>query len=254
MRKSLGEKRREIAVDQIARIHDLYLAYADGEHVKTFPTTAFGYRKITVERPLRLTFQTSPERITRLAQQKTFTDLAASNKKNPQEHAAEEEGGRKLQGEILAMLATLPATPYNDRLAFQQDLERACRSASLRLPAPVAKAILAALSERDETAAICRDAKGNPEPDPDLRDTENVPLGEDVFAYFEREVKLHVPDAWINESRRDAKDGQVGVVGYEINFNRYYYKYVPSRPLEEIDAEIKALEAEILVMLREVAG
>jgi len=79
-------------------------------------------------------------------------------------------------------------------------------------------------------------------------------LGEDVFAYFEREVKPHVPDAWINESRRDAKDGQIGVVGYEINFNRYFYQYVPPRPLEEIEADIKALETEILVMLREVAG
>lgn len=79
-------------------------------------------------------------------------------------------------------------------------------------------------------------------------------MGEDVFAYFEREVKPHVPDAWINESRRDAKDGQIGVVGYEINFNRYFYQYVPPRPLEEIEADIKALETEILVMLREVAG
>ena len=112
----------------------------------------------------------------------------------------------------------------------------------------------AALAERDETAEICRDEDGNPEPDPELRDTENVPLGEDIDAYFDREVKPHVPDAWINTAIRDHKDGEVGKVGYEINFNRYFYQYQPPRPLAEIEADIETLEAEIMAMLREVAG
>ena len=116
------------------------------------------------------------------------------------------------------------------------------------------KAILSALSERDETAAICRDSSGNPEPDPELRDTENVPLGEPVEAFFEREVKPHVPDAWIDTSRRDPKDGEVGIVGYEINFNRYFYRYTPPRPIDEIEADIRAIEGDIVRMLAEITG
>jgi len=81
-----------------------------------------------------------------------------------------------------------------------------------------------------------------------------VPLGEDIEAFFEREVKPHVPDAWIDTSKRDEKDGQVGIVGYEINFNRYFYKYTPPRLLEDIEADIQAIEKDILAMLREVAG
>ena len=81
-----------------------------------------------------------------------------------------------------------------------------------------------------------------------------MPLGEDVHAYFAREVLPHVPDAWINTDKRDEQDGQVGIVGYEINFNRYFYQYTPPRSLEEIESEIRTLESEILAMLREVAG
>ena len=73
-------------------------------------------------------------------------------------------------------------------------------------------------------------------------------------AFFEREVKPHVPDAWIDTTRRDEKDGQVGIVGYEINFNRYFYRYTPPRPLEEIEADIRAIETDILRMLAEVTG
>lgn len=123
---------------------------------------------------------------------------------------------------------------------------------NVKLSTPIRKAILSVLSERDETAEICRDIEGNPEPDPELRDTENVPLGEDVAAYFKREVAPHVPDAWINAAIKDHKDGEVGKVGCEINFNRYFYKYQPPRPLEEIEADIKALEKDILGMLSEV--
>ena len=133
-------------------------------------------------------------------------------------------------------------------------MDKAVKAAGLKIPAPVRKAILSALSERDETAEICRDSDGNPEPDPELRDTENVPLSESIESYFEREVKPYVPDAWINTAIRDEKDNQVGKVGYEINFNRYFYKYTPPRPLEEIEADIKGVEKDVLEMLREVAG
>src|SRR5207247_8264583 len=130
----------------------------------------------------------------------------------------------------------------------------AARKANLTLSPPVKKAVLCALSERDETAAICCDKDGNPEPDPELRDTESVPLSESVQAFFEREVKPHVPDAWIDTAKRDPKDGEIGFVGYEINFNRYFYRYTPPRPLEEIEGEIRGIEQDILRMLAEVTG
>jgi len=133
-------------------------------------------------------------------------------------------------------------------------LNSALRQHKIKPPAPVLKAILSALSERDETADICTDDKGNPEADPELRDTENVPLCEAVEEFFAREVEPHVPDAWINNSVKDPQDGRIGRVGYELNFNRYFYKYQPPRPLEEIEADIRTLEREIVGMLREVAG
>ena len=143
---------------------------------------------------------------------------------------------------------------FKERSQFEKALARAARQANVPLAAALKKAILAALAEPDESAEICRDSEGNPEPDPARRDTENVPLGEDVTAYFEREVKPFVPDAWINTGIRDHRDGDVGKVGYEINFNRYFYTYQPPRPLGEIEADIRTLEQEIMDLLREVAG
>lgn len=113
---------------------------------------------------------------------------------------------------------------------------------------------MGALIERDETASVCLDAKDHPEPDPELRDTENVPLGEGVSEYIAREVLPYVPDAWVSEAVRDPQDGGLGKVGYEVNFNRYFYQYVPPRPLEEIEADIRALETEIVRMLGEITG
>ena len=107
-------------------------------------------------------------------------------------------------------------------------------------------AVLMALAERDKTADVCTDKKGNPEPDSELRDYENVPLKEDIRDYMAREVRPHVPDAWVDESKTK--------IGYEINFNRYFYKYTPPRPLEEIEADLKAIEQEIAELLAEVTG
>lgn len=254
MRKSLGDKRREISPEQIQTVTKIYEDFRQGGHSKIFDTADFGYRKITVERPLRLNFRATPERIERLKKESAFVNLAVSKKKSTHERAAEEAEGRKQQETILALVANIPDTLFKDRAQFEKSLNAAAKSCSVRLSPPIRKALLSALSERDETAEICRDKDGNPEPDPELRDTENVPLREDIRAYFEREVKPHVPDAWIDEGIRDRKDGTVGKVGYEINFNRYFYKYQPPRPLESIEADIRALEKEITVMLREVAG
>ncbi|MGB8347086.1 MAG: class I SAM-dependent DNA methyltransferase [Ktedonobacteraceae bacterium] len=254
MRKSMGDKRREISREQIGEIVKLCLSFKEGECCKIFATTDFGYRKITVERPLRLNFQASAERVARLREHKTLQDLALSKKKSLPEKAAEEAAGRAQQESILAMLAALPGTLFKDRPTFEKALDSALQSARLKLAPPLRKAMLAALSERDETAEICRDKDGNPESDPDLRDSENVPLSEDIGTFFEREVKPHVPDAWINSAIRDHNDHQIGKVGYEINFNRYFYQYRPPRQLAEIETEIKTLETDILSLLREVAG
>jgi type I restriction enzyme M protein len=254
MRKSLGNKRREISGDQIEEVKQIYEAFEEGEQSKIFASENFGYRKITVERPLKQNFQASPERIERLRDQKAFQSLAQSRKKDKEAKAREEAEGRQQQEAILDVLTKIPGGVFTSRPEFEKSLKRAAKAADLKLSAPIKKAILAALSERDESADPSTDGKGNPEPDPQLRDTENVPLGEDVREYFEREVLPHVPDAWINEQVRDQKDGEVGKVGYEINFNRYFYEYKPPRPLEEIEAEIRELEGEIMEMLREVAG
>ena len=254
MRKSLGDKRREISPQQIEQITDLYRTFAENEHCKIFERETFGYRKITVERPLRLNFQVSSERLARVQQERAFVALAQSKKRNADEREQEEKAGRAQQQAILDMLATLPPTLFTDNRTFEDALDQAARRAGLKLAAPLRKAIRAGLSERDETAEICRDSKGNPQPDPDLRDTEQVPLSESVEAFFAREVQPHMPDAWINTDIRDENDGEVGKVGYEINFNRYFYTYTPPRPLEAIEADIKVLEREIVAMLREVVG
>ena len=254
MRKSLGNKRREISQEHIRGLTEIYEDFKEVEYSKIFDFTNFGYRKITVERPLRLNFQASFDRIDRIQEQKAFKNLATSRKKDPKVKAKEEVEGKKQQEAIQSMLATLPDTMFKDRKEFENIFKETVKASGLKLSAPVKKAILSALSERDETAKICLDKDGNPEPDPDLRDTENVPLEEDVFVYYEREVKPHVPDAWVNTAICDQKDGKVGKVGYEINFNRYFYKYQPPRPLEEIEADIKIVEKEILELLREVAG
>ena len=253
MRKSLGDKRREIPLDRAQEILKILAEFKEGEFSKIFPTTHFGFRKITVERPLRLNFQATLERTARVDDEKGFQALAQSKKKGAA-GAKEQAEGRAQQDAIRKLLTKLPETIFKERNEFQEALKAAAKKAGLTLSASVQKAILSALSERDETGAICRDKDGNPEPDPELRDTESVPLSESVQAFFEREVKPHVPDAWIDTSRRDEKDGQVGIVGYEINFNRYFYRYTPPRPLEEIEADIRAVEQDIVRMLAGVTG
>jgi type I restriction enzyme M protein len=253
MRKSLGDKRREIPLERAKEIVRLLSDFKESEFSKIFPTTHFGFRKITVERPLRLNFQASAERRARLEAEKAFQALAQSKKKGVA-GVKEQAAGRAEQDAIRKMLAALPETLYKERDKFESAVQTAVEKMKLKLPAPLMKAVFSALSERDETASICHDKDGNAEPDPELRDTESVPLAETVEAFFDREVKPHVPDAWIDTAKRDDKDGAVGIVGYEINFNRYFYKYTPPRPLEEIEADIRVIEKDIVRMLAEVTG
>ncbi len=247
MRKSLGSKRREIpteACDEITRIYAEMLngEAGWGEFSKIFDSTDFGYREIRVERPLKFAFQITHEAIERLRDTKVFQRLEPMEMQATMNvlchYFPERNGeGRWLNREKFALL-----------------LDQAIRAGGVKLGAPVKKAMLNAMSEKDEDADVCRDATGQIEPDADLRDFELVPLREDWREYVGREVTPFVPDAWVDTGYTDARDGDVGRVGYEINFNRYFYRYVPPRPLEEIDAELKTLEAEIAGLLKEVVG
>ena len=217
---------------------------------KVFDNIDFGFHKITVERPLRLNFHATPERIARLEVERGFVNLATSNKKNETVRLAEIAAGEQRQAAIRQMLEDFATqhgdTLYRDRKVFLTDLREVDLSANLRLTASELRAILSALGERDENAEVCRNRHGNPESDSDLRDTENVPLKEGIKTYFQREVRPHVPDAWIDENKTK--------VGYEIPLNRHFYQYEPPRPLEVIEADIKSLERDILDLLRQVTG
>ena len=247
MRKSLGNKRHEVCDDQRDEITRLYGNLQDGEHVRVFDNADFGCRRITVERPLRLSFAVDDERLARLAEATAFANLATSKKrKDTQAAQAEIAAGKRQQEEVLAALRTLPAgRVWKNRDAFLAELRAAFKGALHGLPkSTLLKAILAALSEPDETADVCTDRQGNPEPDPNLRDYESAPLKEDVDEYMRREVLPHVPDAWVDASKTK--------IGYEINFNRYFYRYTPPRPLEEIETDLRQIEKEIADLLAEV--
>ncbi|MET0110242.1 MAG: class I SAM-dependent DNA methyltransferase [Candidatus Thiodiazotropha sp.] len=232
MRKSLGSKRRYITDKQVADIARQLDAFEESETSKIFATTDFGYRRITVERPLQLAFYPKDQ---------LHLDALQADK-----------GWGKLSGErqeeILATLANIKKKKYPSRTDFFMAVNKQLDS---KLSAPEKKILQKHLSEHDPEAEVCM-TKGAIDPNPDLRDNENVPLGEPIDTYFSREVTPHVPDAWIDTGRRDEKDGEIGIVGYEINFNRYFYKYQPPRPLAEIDAELKHVEQEIMALLGEV--
>jgi type I restriction enzyme M protein len=240
MRKSLGSKRREIpesARQETVKIYNEMLngKAGMGEYSKIFDNADFAYREIRIERPLKLNFQASPERLERLKLEKTFLKLTVEE-----------------QEALLSALSKLPTDLFKNRDAFEKVLGKALKG--LDIKAPLKKSILSALSERDETADACTDKDGNVEADSDLRDHELVPLKEDWKAYIAREVTPFVPDAWVDETYKDATDKKIGRVGYEINFNRYFYKYVPPRPVTEIDEELKKLEVEIANLLKGVAA
>lgn len=234
MRKSLGSKRHDIGVADKNKILGIYCDFTDGEFSKIFNTIEFGYRQITIERPLRLNFQVSDERIEILKLATGFTKLS------PEE--------QKL---ILSSLVDFPDKKlFIDREEFLIVFN--AQTKSLKLKPPIKKIILEALSEQDENANICQDSEGNREPDPTLRDTENVPLGTDINEYFDKEVKPFVSDAWINETVKDKTDNQIGKVGYEIPFTRYFYKYTPPRSLDDIETDIEKTENELLELLKQL--
>ncbi|MDQ2710144.1 MAG: type I restriction-modification system subunit M [Actinomycetota bacterium] len=245
MRKSLGEKRKELSAEHIAEITKLYGEFTDGERVKILPNEAFGFLRITVERPLRLRWEITEET---LAAVQVAPKLA------------------KLHPDVIEQLCV----QLNAHLGLV-NTERSVVAVAVDpllkesgLTAPQQKAVWDVLAVRDLGAPMVTDRRGDPEPDSEGRDAENVPLPatrlgfeDDVTSrlatveyrtavrnHLEAEVHPYVEDAWIDHAKTK--------IGYEIPLTRHFYKYVPPRPLAEIDAEIKQLEAEIQEILREV--
>ena len=244
--------------------------------------------KVTVERPLRMRFEATPERIALLEDQTAFANLVKSKKKKDVVAANTEIAkGRKLQEQIRALLTTLEANGrYMDRAAFEVDLEKAAKKSGIKIPAPIKKAVYGALGERDVDAEICRDSKDRPEPDSQLRDAENVPLPFDfpVPANFTESLRkdtnsehrnarlpmLFGPDK-SNDCLLEAMSASIDSfmakevlphvpdawvdysktkVGYEIPINRHFYSYQPPRSIGDIELDISAIEGEIAELLR----
>jgi len=253
MKKSLGNKRHKIGDgdagerDDIGEITRIYGNFTEGETrkldvddvkkelvvSKIFDNEDFGFRKITVERPLRLAFEITDEKLDALEHGTTALAKIDKLPAETREHVVKQ-----------LRAANRPSVLKN-REKFDAWLKK-----NLPNDAMVTKALrgllLDVFSERDEAAGICTDSHGNAESDAELRDTENVPLKEDIHDYFKREVLPHVSDAWIDESKTK--------IGYEIPLNRHFYRYEPPRPLEEIESDIKTLESEILALLKEVTA
>lgn len=233
MRKSLGSKRKELTEESIETIVKTYGQFAENGFSKLFDYKEFGYRRITVERPLQLAIYPKDEtRQEALQADKAWSKLEEA-----------------LQQAVLDALASFDEEKLLSRDIFNNTLKS--KLAPAKLSAAQLKLIAKHLGEHDDAAEVCK-TKGKAEANPDLRDNENVPLTETVEDYFAREVLPHVPDAWIDESKTDEKDGEVGVVGYEIPFNRHFYVYEPPRALEAIDADLDAVSTDIMQLLQEV--
>ena len=232
MRKSLGSKRKYLNEEQIVDIVKTYGDNSESKMSKIFDTTDFGFRRVTIERPLQLSFYTKDNgRLETLKSDNAFNKLKET-----------------VQTEILLALENMKSD-YTDRNKFNKELQA---KTPTKLTASNLKLVQKHLSEHDENAVICKDSKGKPEASSDLRDYENIPLSENINTYFDREVKPHVPTAWIDTKKTDDKDGKIGIVGYEIPFNRHFYEYTPPRDLGEIDTELETLTKEIMVMLNEI--
>ncbi|MGQ4002595.1 class I SAM-dependent DNA methyltransferase [Francisellaceae bacterium CB299] len=232
MRKSLGSKRKYLNEEQIVDIVKTYGDNSESKMSKIFDTTDFGFRRVTIERPLQLSFYTKDNgRLETLKSDNAFNKLKET-----------------VQTEILLALENMKPD-YTDRNKFNKELQA---KTPTKLTASNLKLVQKHLSEHDENAVICKDSKGKPEASSDLRDYENIPLSENINTYFDREVKPHVPTAWIDTKKTDDKDGKIGIVGYEIPFNRHFYEYTPPRDLGEIDTELETLTKEIMVMLNEI--
>ncbi|AUB57483.1 restriction endonuclease subunit M [Methanobacterium sp. MZ-A1] len=240
MRKSLGNKRHQLSDKDIEDILDLYSRFDENDVIKVFDNEDFGYTKVTVERPLQLNFEVTEERLENLYVVNAFGKLTASKSKDPETKLREENEGKQVQDEIITALQRIDK-PYKNWDEFEKRVKKTLKQFQLS-PAFI-KNIIMALSEHDDTADYVTDAKGNKKPDGKLRDTEKIPLKEDIEEYFQREVLPYYPDAWMGRKKDK--------IGYEINFTQYFYQYQPPRPLEEIEEDIKKVTAEIQELIKE---
>ena len=238
MRKPLGEKRKELTEANIADIARIYGAFQETEESKIFETEDFAYHEVVVERPLRLSFQATPDAIEALKQAKPFTGLATSRKRTEPARTEEIDAGKRVQNAIIAILEALDTERvYLNRDEFTDLIRESIKERGEKIGIAALRKIVAELGTKNPDADICVDTKGNPEPDADLRDTEQIPFREDIEAYFQREVIPYAPDAWIDHDKTK--------VGYEIPFTRYFYKYEELGDPVETLAEIQTLSASI---------
>jgi len=228
MRKNLGSKNKELLSADRKKIAQLYDDFTDdGELSKILEPADFCYWEITVEQPLRLRFEVDADNTDAVLATRPVARLGASD-----------------AAAIRTALDALVGQVFLARNGFLIALRKAMTAAGAPQSAPIMKAIWTTIGVHDDDADICLDAKKQPEPDPDLRDTELVPFRDTIEDYFDREVKPHIPDAWIDHTKTR--------IGYEIPFTRLFYKYVPPRSLEEIDADLNRVTAEMMDLLRAV--
>ncbi|WP_293005704.1 class I SAM-dependent DNA methyltransferase [Nitrosomonas sp.] len=276
MKRSLGDKRRyldQAALDTVTREHG---ALENSLTSRMFDNTYFGYRRITVLRPLRLRFQIIDEARERFLNTcpELFDALQAVQDALGSEPLLD---WNQAWDAVQQVFNTLPddveGWAKGAKGTAQKKIFRDCFTTTDPEAAPVIakrhkkgdvsvsdewfpQQTLPALesSELHALLGLYADGKGlvEYESDPALKDAENIPLKEDIVSYVLREVRLYVADAWIDRNTQDEQDGGIGKVGYEINFNRVFFQYQPPRPLHEIDAELAGVEARILELLREV--
>ena len=227
LRKNIGSKRLEFSERNIEDIVKLYEAFEETGFSKIFNTEDFGYTTITVERPLRQSWQITEEKVI------TLTEIATLKKLDPEDR--------------LKIRVTLESHIGDDKLhdkdAFSQHLKKFLVDID-ELTTAQLTGLVKHFAQRDDEAPVVADKKGKPAPDPELRDTENVPLTQDIAEYIEREIAPHLEEFWIDRSKDK--------IGYEIPFTRHFYKYTPPRQLADIDKELNQLLAEISQLLREV--
>ena len=284
LRKNLGQKNCELTATHIDQLTQIYVDFKPTEISKIYPNEYFGYNKITVERPLRLSSKFTTEAVKTLRYEKNikdemewaythfgdslYKDLKKSNDKIEKyltsndiklSPAAKSKlfslENWKEQLSILQAAEKLAKyfgeKQFNDYNKFVPLMNKAIKELKLELDTKGINSILNVVSWKNEDAervikSIEKKGTITYEADSDLRDTENVPLDQDIHEYFKREVLQHIPDAWIDESKT--------VKGYEISFTRYFYNYVPPRSLEEITTEIFELEKETEGILNEIVN
>lgn len=321
MRKSLGSKRRELSDSNISDLVNFYLGNDSDDTVKVFAPQDFGYRKVFIDRPLRLDVDLSeaapgsfrnmseldnyflwlnetygedchlrlkalkPEITAHIEEMEGLalllstdgaasTDITASRKRCAKLLKPLLDSSAHAQRiSLFSLIRTLREkgqSTWLDYNEFETALRDTAKQSRTKLTAALLKKVRGwiAATNPDAEPVIDKDLTGKSpenhrfgtfaykgkvvsfERDSDLADAERVPLGTDIVDYFESEVLPHANDAWINADKRDDRDGQIGIVGYEINFNRYFYVFTPPRPLEDIDAELKEATDEILAMIK----